>query len=193
MSLSSITVITQPSVEPVTLSEAKAHCRISTTDEDVLIGSLIQAARSHVEKVTHRSLVTTTLDAAYHYFSQMVELPAAPLQSVTSVKYLDSAGDEQTLDTSVYRVDANADPGRLSLDYGQSWPSTYMVPGAVTVRIVAGYGDSGTDVPIDIRQVILLLIGHWYENREATIARAEIEEIPLAVSSLLSPYIVEYF
>jgi len=95
-----------------------------------------------------------------------IELPMPPLQSVTSLKYIDDAGVEQTMPTADYVVDAQHMIGRIRPAHGTQWPSTLDDEGAVRITFVAGYGAAGA-VPQPIKQAILLLVGHWWINREA--------------------------
>lgn len=180
-------LITAPAVEPVTLAEAKAQLRKTTADEDALISSLIVAARNFAEAYTGRAFITQTWDYVLDAFPcGLFELPKGPLQSVSSVKYLDSAGVEQTLAAAGYKVDALTDPGRIAPAYGQSWPTTRSEPNAVTVRFVAGYGDASA-VPQAIKEALLLLISHLFENREA-VAEGNFSALPLGFEPMLAFY-----
>lgn len=40
----------------------------------------------------------------------------------------------------------------------------------------------------DVRAAMLLLIGHWYSNREAVVIGQTPSEVPFAVEALLQPY-----
>ena len=53
----SLTLVSPPAAEPVTLAEAKSHLKLDTSDEDTLIASLITAARARAEWHTGRALV----------------------------------------------------------------------------------------------------------------------------------------
>lgn len=185
-------LVTAPAAEPVSLTEAKAHCRIDGTADDALLTALIKAAREHVEIITGSALVTQTLDIKYDSFGPQIDLPHPPLQSVTSIKYLDDSGVEQTLASSVYRVNADRYPASITLDYNQAWPNLYPVSSPVTVRLVAGYG-AASAVPQPIKQALLLLVGHWYENREESIAAVSLQPIPTGVAALLAGYRVSHF
>lgn len=187
-----VTVYAAAGGEPVSRSAALLHLRVDHDDDDPLIEALIAAARQHVENVTWRALVTQTLELTLDAWpsGDRIELPRPPLQSVTSVKYIDSAGVEATFAASNYHVVTRGEPGRIVLAYGASWPSvTLRTAGAITVRYVAGYG-LATAVPEMLKQAILLLVGHWYENREATVIAAGTvaTELPLAVASILEQY-----
>lgn len=165
--LQSFEITIQPAVEPVSLAEAKAHLRIDSPDEDTLVGGLAVAAREYVEIWLRRSLINRTMRASYDYFSQVIYLPRPPLVSVSSIVYVDNAGDEQTLSASLHQVDARSQPGRIVPAYAQLWPTTQAVLNAVTVTFVAGYGATSASVPESIRAAIKLVIGDLYEHREA--------------------------
>jgi len=115
----------------------------------------------------------------------VIELAKPPLQSVTSIVYVDTAGAPQTWNAANYVVAAPMAPaagfGRIQPAYGQSWPSARSETlDAVTITFKAGYGDAGKDVPSDIRAAIMLLIRDLYDGPDlASFARA---------SDLLKPY-----
>jgi uncharacterized phiE125 gp8 family phage protein len=182
--MSSLVQTVAPDSEPVTRNEAKAHCRIDLNDDDALVDGLIKAAREWCENRIGQQFMPATWRLKLDRFpSWTIELPRPPLTAVSSVVYLDTAGASQTLSSSLYRVDTDSMPGRLTPAYSQLWPVTYSVTSAVTITYTAGYA-SASAVPQSIKQAILLLVGHWYENREAT-SDANLREIPQAVESLL--------
>lgn len=160
---------TAPAVEPVSLEEAKLHLRLDITADDTLVYSLIQAAREKCEEYTWRALITQTWDLFLDGFpSNAIKLPNPPLQSVTGVYYTPDGGAEQTVTSTDYIVDTRGEPGRIILATGKSWPGNSLTPtNGVRVRFVCGYGAAGANVPQKLRQGMLLLIGHLYENREA--------------------------
>lgn len=154
--------------------------------EDTLLAALIQAAREYVEDYQNRALCTQTWELVLDSWPvrDYVELPKPPLQSVTSIKYKDSAGTESTWADTNYIVDPDSFLGRVVLADGISWPTATLYPaGGIRIQFVAGYG-LAADVPQTTRQAMLLLIGHLYENREAGTDRA-LTEIPFGVKSLL--------
>lgn len=182
-----LSLVTAPAYEPVTATEVKAHCRISTSADDTLIGVQIKACREYVERFLHRRLVNSTWDLKLDRFPCQFEVPYPPLASVTHIKYLDTGGTEQTLAASVYTVDAARIVGRIVPAYAQVWPATQDVINAVTVRYVAGYGADSTYVPDAIRHAMLLILGHWYRNREQ-VSDKPMQEIPKAAEDLLWAY-----
>lgn len=187
----SLTLVTAPAEEPVTAAEVKTHSRITGTDDDVYIALLIEAARIYVEGYINRALITQTWDWKLDSGLHGMQVDKAPLQSVTTVKYIDTDGAEQTLASSVYTVDTDTEPGRIILAYNQSWPSTRNVIQNVTVRFVAGYGDN-TAVPEAIRFAILWLVDHWYEHR-SEVSELRLSETPTSVKSVLWPYRTDFF
>lgn len=180
-------LVTPPAAEPVSLSEAKAHLRVTDTGEDSLITSFIAAARGWVEDFTQRALITQTWDYKLDAFVGTMEIPLPPLQSVTSIKYFDTAGVEQTLASTEYTVDTAAERGLVRLAYGKSWPATHVQANAVTIRFIAGYGAAAA-VPGTIKAACLLLLGELYARREHAIAGAPIAIVPVNAEYLLWPY-----
>lgn len=158
-----LTRFAAPAVTPVTLDEARAHCKADSADDTVL-QIYLDAAVSHLdgaEGTLGRCLVTQTWDYTLDAFPAVIDVPLPVLQSVTSVSYVDANGDPQTMDSADYRVS-----GQTITPGDDGWPATDNVTGAVTVRFVAGYGVAAA-VPAAIKGAILLYIGDLYANREA--------------------------
>lgn len=164
----SLKITSEPDIEPVTVEEVKEQLRIDSDDEDALLARLISVARRHGETVLRRSFISTTWRMKLDYFPRGITLTRAPVISVESITYLDVAGDSQTLSSGVYSLNADDEPARIVLAYGQSWPSVRDILRAVTITFVAGYGTTAADVPETIRHWILLAVGQLYENREMT-------------------------
>lgn len=150
-----ITIRTGVTAEPVSLTEAKAHCRIDGSDEDGLITALISAARGHAESATNRLMMTQAMRATFERFGEM--RLKAPLRTVTGITYLDEAAATQTLSASSYVVEYDEVPGCVELAYLATWPVTYEHPQAVTVDFVAGYA---TPFTVNATTNILTATGH---------------------------------
>lgn len=181
------TYVTPPSSEPVTLQEAKLHLREDGTEQDTLIESLITAARELFEGSTGRVLMPQTIREKFDCFPESgcpIKLAVSPARSVTSIGYVDSDGAAATMATADYRVDTDSEPARIEEAYGTTWPTTQEVINAVSVDYAAGYS-SASAVPTSIKQCLLLLIGHWYEQREAVNVGNVVNELPLAVRTLM--------
>lgn len=205
----SLKIITGPVAEPVSLQEAKLHLRIiadvsdvAANPEDAYVTALIVAARETAEHLTGRALMPQTLELAMsgfprvdctglqdteiRYYADRITLPRPPLVSVTSVKYLDESGVQQTLDPSAYVLDDHSEPACLTPAYGLSWPANRCQPNAVLVRYDAGYADAAT-VPTLIKSWMLLCIGMLYENRESVVTGISVSSLP-SVDRLLDRY-----
>ena len=153
--------------------------------ENDLIADLITAAREYAENFQHRCYITQTIELVLDEFpDDEIVVPRPPLIAVSSIKYTDTDGNQQTWDNANYTVDNKSHPGRIIPAYTKTWPATRDVPNAVTVTYTAGYGDATTDVPKRVKQAIKLLIGHLYENREAT-SEKQLASVPMAVEALL--------
>ena len=98
----------------------------------------------------------------------------------------------QTVASSVYDVDTFRIPGRVTLGYGQSWPTPRDEFSAVRITHVCGYGTSGDDVDLNLRHACLLMISNMYENREPVIALPGINAIslPLSIEALMRPFVI---
>jgi len=250
-----------PTAEPISVTEAKSHLRVSHSTDDTLIGSLIAAAREYAERVTRRQLVVATYKLYMDAFPARIVLPRPPfaqLAAATPVQYVDTDGVTQTVAAATYSVRSHDEPAYIEEAYGYSWPTPRGVTDAVWVTYIAGYAcpaastfasdiltcsgrtytdadivrltttegdlpsplaittnyhvrdvagatlklaaaaggaaisltDDGTgthfvgEIPEGIRAGIKLLVGHLYENREATTELA-LRKVPLAVETLL--------
>jgi gp6-like head-tail connector protein len=201
------TLVTAPAVEPLSLADAKLHLRVTTDTEDSLISTYIKASRLLCEQHTQRAFITQTwrvfLDAwpatekgdqwwdgtrqgaigeMFEEKSEL-ELPRAPLQSITHVKTYDTSDVASVFDPSKYGIDTAGSPGRLFLKSGYSWPTPGRSHNGIEIQFVAGYGATADEVPEDVKTAITMLTAHIYENRGDTKA-----EMPSMVQLLLSQY-----
>lgn len=183
------TLNSAPGAEPVTQAEAKLHLREDLTGQDDWIDDAIIAAREQVEKLTWRALITQTWDFYFDDFpvgGEPFEVPLPPLQSVTKVDYVDVDGNTQTLSSSLYQVHEFAEPAVIRAAYNETWPEVRdETLKAVLVRAVVGYG-AAADVPLRYKQAVLLLIGHWYANRESVVIGTITNEVEQTLMSLVN-------
>ena len=189
-------LITPAAAEPIDVSEAKASpsLRVATATDDTDIGVLIATARDMAETITRRAFVTQTWEYVLDGFpTGGIVLPMPPLQSVTSIKYIDTDGTQQTLDALLYAVDTDSEPGLVVPAYGESWPSTRYEVNAVRVRFVAGYGDA-SDVPEALKTWAKIRVGTLYAQREALVVGQTVMAVPRDfVDALLDSYRVYTF
>ena len=178
-----------PPLEPVTVAEAKAHCRVDGTAEDTLIASLILTSRLHVETALGLALITQSWRLLLDCWpaAKDFELPLRPLQTIDEVRVLSAAGDPTIIAAGDYLADAASTPPRL-VRTGVIWKQPGQVANGIEIDFTAGYGDAAADVPAPIRQAVLLLIAHWYEHRDPIDVGSSETIIPAVVSDLLAPY-----
>jgi uncharacterized phiE125 gp8 family phage protein len=197
--------ISPPATEPITLDEAKAHLRVDLTDDDALITALIVAARQYAESETGRSLITQSWRLVLDGFpggrgpgtngsissllpGNAILLDQAPVQSISSIQYLDTGGAWQTLPESEWVAELQSAPARITPAFGKTWPAVLPQIGSVKVEFVAGYGEASA-VPQGIKIWMLLRLAALYENREEVSAmrQGKIEPLPY-VDRLLDAY-----
>ena len=168
-----------PAAEPVSLEEAQAQCHVYSDDDDDSLAQYIAASREMTERNTRRQLITATwlMTARRWPLVDYIEFPRPPLQGVTTVEYLDLAGETQTFSDDDYVTVTAAPVGRIALKSGRSWPAALDQEGAIAITYVAGYGDSGEEVPPILKQAILMRVAHWYLNRESSV-QATIKNVP---------------
>lgn len=188
-------LVSGPTAEPVTVAEVRDHLRetATATEQNTIITSLVRAAREFGEDRTRRAWMRQTWDLTLDDFPAgegAIEVPKPPLDSVTYIRYLTASdGSTATLSATGYRVDAASEPARITPAFDDHWPTPRDVPGAVTVRYVAGYTatdgtGTATAVPTRLKQATLLSVGSWYENRESVVVGTITAKVPFAVDAL---------
>jgi uncharacterized phiE125 gp8 family phage protein len=206
-SLISSVATASPPVSALTLAYAKLHIRALVTADDALIAVYINAAASYFESQTGRQLLTATREVWLDGFPSVgvtggdarIELPHPPLQSVTSVTYIDGAGVLQTFmggspSANLFRVSAPAGPyasrGIVEPIAGQPWPAARAETGAVRIRYTCGYGSTPTDIPELARGILCYLVGHFDTFRSAVheAQRGQVLEIPYGVQMMLDGF-----
>ncbi|MDD3029973.1 MAG: head-tail connector protein [Alphaproteobacteria bacterium] len=203
----SFSLVTPPAVEPLTLTEAKAHLRLDTSADDALIGTLIAGARQWAERYTGRAFITQTwalsvdripsdrderdgmVDGAIGSLDGLraLNLPRAPLQTVTGVQTFDNDDTAHTFSADNYYVDTAHEPGRIVLRSGAVWPYAERDANSIVVTYTAGYGAAASDVPAPLRTAIAGIVAHSYQNRGDANA-----VVPASVRALLDPYRVRF-
>ena len=158
------------------LEDIKTHLRIPIgyTAEDVYLRQLRGVAQEWVENHTNRKLL---FQRHYYYLDSWstcdyIPLPFSPLSSApsTAIIYKKEDGTSTTLSSTAWEIDKYNEPGRIYLGYDEDWPSDELWNvNPISIEFRCGYGNSSSDVPVDIRQAMLLIIGDMYEHRENTV------------------------
>ena len=198
-----LTLTTAPTAEPITLAEAKAHLRVTHSNDDTYINSLIAASRQTLEQIMNRVFISQTWTEYFDEFPVegcAIELSRPPLISITSIQYYDESDVLQTWSNTKYTVDTDSYKGRVYPTRLESYPSARLYPKSVIVTYVAGYQDSAAspvdladNVPEPIKQALLILIAHLYENREPVIVGTSVVDVPMSIQALIAPYRVIEF
>lgn len=195
-----------PVALPLSVAELRSHLRLdSDTSQDDQIAAMIAAATDYLDGkdgILRRALVRQQWRIGFDGFparcgrawlrpDNALRLPLPPLLSVDALRYVDGDGTSQTLDPAAYQVVAS-EPAAIFPAYATSWPATRDHPDSVTIDFTAGYpGDSASppdwtvNVPAGVKAAIKLLVGHWFENREAVAVGSQpSQEVALTVRAL---------
>lgn len=184
--------VTGPAVQPITLAECKAQLRIEGADEDTYLAALIAAAVSYVDAtgLLGRAIITQTWRQGGSPLNRLaLRLPT--VQSLSAVKYYDRDNVLQTATLSDFRLIASRDWAYV--EPVGSWPSTFDRPDAVQVEFVAGYGDAASDVPESVRHALILLVAHWFENREPELVGLTSKSLPHSFDALVMAERVSFY
>lgn len=149
-----------PAVEPVSLAQAKLQCRVTGTDEDETLDLYIASARAHAEAYCGVAFAERTLAAHCDSFSDLARLPFAPVNSVTSIEYVDPGGSTQTLASSAYELRADNLESAVVLKLGQAWPGLQQ---GSRVTVTASVGAAPPD---EVIHAMLLFIADSFDRRE---------------------------
>lgn len=183
-----LTLLIAPAEEPVSLDEAKLHCKVDGFADDSLITALIIAARQRAEHETGRALITQKWRLALDGFPvAAIAIPNPPLQSVEAISYVDTEGAVRTLDAAAYRTHKTRLVGLVTPTPGTAWPVARKDYDTVQIDFTVGYGER-QHVPQAVKQWMLLAIGTWYAQRE-TMVPGQAVQLPYSFwDALLDPY-----
>ncbi|WP_377297471.1 head-tail connector protein [Rhizobium sp. SGZ-381] len=189
--------VVEPPVPIVTLDDARRHLAELPEEDEAYVEGLILAATTWIDGPTGwlgRALGIQTLDYAMEDFYSdadgYIHLPFSPVLELVSIRVRASADRFDTLPSSEYEIDAG---GVYPLS--GAWPFVSGRNQRVIIRYRVGCAKTvGTpavwvaNVPEPIRFAILLLVAHWYRNREAVVIGQSAVTLPFAVDALLQPY-----
>lgn len=181
--------ITAPSIYPVDKDDIKPAARIDGDEFDPQLDMVIPAITQSAESKLGRKLINQTLELVLDRFpSDYIDLQLPNVSSIITVKFLDTDGQEQTLDNAKYRLTSSDHSSKLSLTASNTWPATATQPAAVRIRFVCGYGASAETVPTAIRLWIISQCITAINNPDG-LAGKELASMEY-VDSLLAPFII---
>lgn len=183
-----LVLLSGPVTEPLTLSEVKAHLRVDGAVEDALMQSLMLTSRLHIEAALGLALITQSWRLVLDAWPAdgIVNLPIAPIQSLTEIRVMSSDGTPRVVADTQYALDSSRRPARLIAK--DNWPTPGRKFAGIEIDFVAGFGANASAVPEPIRQALLLLVAHWYEHRDPIEIGTPATAVPQAVCRLLHPY-----
>lgn len=183
-----LTRSTAPASALISTADAKAHCRVDHSDDDSYIDGLVAVAEGALDGphgMVGKALITQswTLTREPLMGKDRLDLPVTPYQSVTSLRYYDADNVQQTANVANdYIVFGNDDYGYI--EPVTAWPAMYDRPDAIELVFVVGFGNASA-VPQNIIHAAKMMVGHWYENREAVVDYS-VNNVPMAVHDLVN-------
>lgn len=183
-----VTLIEPPADLPIDLADLKAHLRVDGDADDAMLQAYLSAALAYTDGprgVLGRAMISQrlrlTLDGGFP--AGAIILPLPPLRTVEAVRYIDPAGDEQTLPAESYQLLTDREPGELR-PIGGGWPLTACRAAAVTIEFTAGH-ENAAAVPADYKHLLRFLVAHWYAQREPVNVGNIVNALPLSVEALI--------
>jgi len=175
-----------PAQEPVSLAEAKAFLRVDDTAEDALITTLIGAGRLHLEGITGRALLAQTWRVVLDRWPNdgAVRLPVTPFLNLVAVTAYDGEGTGHSVPLAQFADD----PERLLLPNTVAGLPVLRERQGIEIDYQAGYGTDPEDVPVDLRQALLTLVGYWFEHRDAVIVAGSGAVVPSGFDRLVAAH-----
>lgn len=183
-------LVTAATFPPLTTSEAKRHCDLPSADatHDEYLAALITAASEKFERDTGRTVCSSTWRERFDQWpDDELELHKLPIQSITTLQYVDTNGTTQTWSSSNYSLDLGRGMPTIIRAYDVDWPSARDQRNAITVTYVAGYATPAA-IPPTWKQAMLLLIGHWFDNRALSVVGQWVAESPEAYKALVDAW-----
>jgi uncharacterized phiE125 gp8 family phage protein len=129
------------------------------------------------------------------WWAGCLDVPVMPVRDVTAVKYIDADGAEQTVDVADYRMSRTATGAVVELLPTFTAPAVQSDRAdAVRIEFDAGYDvlgvtGSGDDpdlvLPVRIKQIVLMLVSFWFDNRDA-VAASGVMAVPMGAEALMA-------
>lgn len=180
--------VNAPSIDPVSIAECKRHMRIEHSDDDEIIGSLINVAVNYLDVtgMLGKAMITQTWAEYVDFHATTVHLSITPVQSVSSIQYYDVNNVLQTDTLSNYYIIGTKGYKTIYPKSGYSWPVTFKRDDAIKITYVVGFGDTAESVPETVRHAIKMLVANYYENRENELIGTISKTLPFGVEQLIA-------
>ena len=180
-------LLVPPTIEPLSLSEAKQVLRVTHDDDDAVIAALIAAGRAHLEATTRRALMSQTWRVTLDAWPAdgRVRPRIGPLQTLQAARWFDAANNAHAIDGESFVVDKAAD-----VIAAPPWalPPPGRSRAGLELDVVCGYGAAAADVPADLRQALRMLVAHWYDHRGLAAIGGQVLMQPAGFSALIAPH-----
>ncbi len=171
--------------------------------DDPLLLSYLEAAIDYVEDYTGLSIAQRTYEIAMDAFPSPprwypslnyttgIPLPMGPVVRVLSFTAVGGGSEGELDEGDDFIVDMHHQP--TTLRPVTTWPNLLPSTNNVKIQYLAGYRNGINDdsdfteaqmLPPSIKHALLLLVAHYYENREASNDKAMLS-IPFGVTALL--------
>lgn len=183
-----LTIITPPAEEPIDYTELSAFLRLDQSYDQSLVEALGVAARLFFETYTKLTVIETVFEVSFDNFNDLgMRLPRRPCSEVNEVRYIDTLGDEQTLDPSLYTFDQKDIYSRIRPVRGTTFPATNHQPNSVTIQFTAGAEDAASVDDLS-KTAIKMLADHFYNNRSpvVSVATGSSAKLPFGLDAMLS-------
>jgi uncharacterized phiE125 gp8 family phage protein len=179
-----------PAVEPVSLAEAKAFLRLDDASEDAFVSTLIAAARLHIEGTTGRALGAQSWRVVRDDWPKdgVIALPVGPLLSLSAITAYDANGTSTSVPLAQFLPETSAMPARINLPDTLKGAPALRRRAAIEIDYVAGFGTTAANVPVDLKQAVLVLIGYWFEHRDAVVVAGSGAVVPGGFDNLIAKY-----
>ncbi|THV18067.1 head-tail connector protein [Peteryoungia ipomoeae] len=179
--------LTAPGIEPVTLNEVRAHLRLDGQDEDALLAALITVAREHIERETGLCLIARPFRLCLDAWPEdsILTIAKGPVRQVTAVTVYDGEGNQEAVSLAGHLLDGEARPARLWL---KAVPQPGRMLNGIEVDFIAGYGESGADVPETLKRAMLLHVAAMFATRGVVAADAQPAVVPPGYDRLIAPF-----
>lgn len=181
--------LTYPTTTVITLDEAKAHLRVTTTDEDSLIMDCVRQATNLIELETNQVFLSGScvyyLDTNEFTSYKEVKIWAYPINEITAIKYLDINGIEQIFSTTNYSVDISDSPIRIL----PTTTPTCKANTLNTIRIYCNLGYNNIDnIDSELIGWIKIFTAFFYQTRQPEYTGYTVSEIAIKYKDALSKH-----